>query len=293
MPSNTTHFLLEPAQFRLDGGAMFGIIPKPLWSKVAPADSQNRIQLALRLWLIKTNKQIILVDTGIGDYHPEKFNQMFDVKTNQNPLKESLNSLGLSPNDVTDLVLSHFHFDHIGGIATIENGNVLPVLPNAKIYYHEEHYQHALNPTQRDAGSFQKKYFEPVMDYYRQKNLLIPINGEDGKILDYEGGTLNFTCSHGHTPFLMHPFNDKYIYLTDILPTSNHIKIPWVMGYDLRPAQSTIDKKRILELTYHKKLIAIFEHDPDFWGASVERCSKKGFIPKEKFPVQELNGYQI
>ena len=118
--SHVSNAILEPGYFKLDGGSMFGIIPKPLWNKVAPSDELNRIDLALRLWLIKTKDRVIVVDTGIGDYHGDKFDQRFDVRNQQSPLTEVLKLQNLKPSDVTDLVISHLHFDHVGGLEEVK-----------------------------------------------------------------------------------------------------------------------------------------------------------------------------
>jgi len=164
------YFCLQPSKFRLDGGAMFGIIPKQLWEKVAPPDEFNRIDLSLRLLLIKTENRVIVIDTGIGDYHDPKFNKIFDVRTNKTPIKEALNAINLTPDDVTDLIVTHLHFDHAGGIGEQIDGEVLPVFKKATVYLHRDHWNYSLNPTARDAGSFQRNIFEPVIEYYKKED---------------------------------------------------------------------------------------------------------------------------
>lgn len=289
------HYILQPAKFRLDGGAMFGIIPRPMWSKVAPPDELNRIDLALRLWLIKDGNKIILTDTGIGDYHGEKFEERFDVRGNKNPLVKSLEQLSIGTNEITDLVISHLHFDHVGGINQVdEQGKSQPIFKNATLHLHKDHYLYALNPSPRDGGSFHKKYFEPVIDYYRSQNKIHWLEGDTGEILTYKNGDkLNFTISNGHTPHLVHPFDDKYIYLADIIPTSHHVHLPWVMAYDLNPAISTLDKKRILDMIIEKNLTVIFEHDPEYLGSTI-RVNEKNFAEvKERFLAQDQLAYRL
>lgn len=273
MPSNKVHYLLWPASFKLDGGAMFGIIPKPLWNKVHPSDEQNRIDLALRLWMIKSDKHLVVMDTGIGDYHDQKFQTNFDVRSPSGPLKEALDKIGHTPDDVTDLIISHLHFDHVGGIGEMKNGVMGAVFKNARLHLHKDHYQYALHPSERDAGSFHTHNFAPVIKYYKDENRIVWHQGEEGDLITEIG--LKFKTSQGHTPHLMHPYDENFIYLADLIPTANHIHIPWVMGYDISPGVTTMDKRKFLEFMIEKNLTGIFEHDPKSWGAKVT-CDEKG-----------------
>lgn len=272
------YFSLEPARFKLDGGAMFGIIPKPLWNKVHPSDEQNRIELALRLILIKDGKKNILIDTGIGDYHGEKFDQRFGVVGQPSPLELALKELGLSPSDVTDLIISHLHFDHVGGIAKIENTQLVPVLKNATIHLHKKHYEYSKKPTQRDLGSFQSEYYEPIIKWYLEHDRVHFLENMEGEILP----GINFKCSMGHTPYLIHAYDEKFIYMADLIPTSNHVSIPWVMGYDISPGVTTLDKANFLNFIFDKKLTMIFEHDPLYFGSTITKNSNGDYICDNK-----------
>lgn len=279
------NYCIAPGLFKLDGGAMYGIIPKPLWNKVSPADELNRIDLDLRLWLITSQDRIILVDTGIGDYHGEVFDERFSVRQEKNPLELVLNKLNLSLSDITDLVISHLHFDHIGGLSTkTENGHKC-LFPNAQIHLHKAHYEYSLKPTQRDSGSFHSHIFKGVIEQLASEKRINWLTGNEGEILKYDNGTknLNFKCSFGHTPYLVHPYNEQFIYLADLIPTSNHISIPWVMGYDISPGISTENKVEFLNFVMDKDLKIIFEHDPKFWGAKVKLDEKRGYMPSELF----------
>jgi glyoxylase-like metal-dependent hydrolase (beta-lactamase superfamily II) len=288
------NYLLEPASFRLDGGAMFGIIPRPLWQKVAPPDELNRIDLALRLWLIKTTDKIILVDTGIGSYHDKVFNQRFDVRGPSSPLKDSLALLKLEAEDITDLVISHLHFDHIGGLGEEGKTGIQVVFPNAQVHLHQDHYQYALNPTERDSGSFHVSTFDPLLQYYKERDQLHFYSGQEGKLLDLENGNqLKFKCSHGHTPWLLHPYDDQFIYMADLVPTSHHVSIPWVMGYDIQPGITTKDKKEFYKFIEEKNLSMIFEHDPNFWGAKLGKDKKGRATCLEKFAVSKESAYLL
>jgi len=283
------YFSLEPARFKLDGGAMFGIIPKPLWNKVHPADDQNRIELALRLILIKDGKRNILIDTGIGDYHGEKWDSRFGVVGKPSPLELSLAGIGMKPEDITDLIISHLHFDHVGGIGKMVDGKIEPILKNATVHLHKLHFDYSKKPTERDTGSFQIEYFEPVIKWYMDHNQVHFVEKMEGEI--YPG--MNYKCSMGHTPYLMHAYDENFIYMADLIPTSNHVHIPWVMGYDISPGVTTLDKKEFLNFIEQKKLTMIFEHDPLFFGSTVKKNEKGDYVCDEKHPSPPKIAYPI
>ncbi|MFT6070432.1 MAG: glyoxylase-like metal-dependent hydrolase (beta-lactamase superfamily II) [Bacteriovoracaceae bacterium] len=288
-----SNYILESGQFMLDGGAMFGIIPKPLWSRVHAADESNRIDLSLRLWCIKTDERLIVTDTGIGDYHHDNFNTMFNVRVSTSPLEKSLEAVGFKADDVTDLIISHLHFDHVGGLGKKDGDAFSPVFQNATLHLHKDHYNYALNPTERDAGSFHVKNFSTLIDFYDSKKKLTWHEGEEGVLLSLGKTDLRFKCSFGHTPYLMHPYSDKYIYLADLIPTSNHVHVPWVMGYDIEPGVTTKYKREFLDFVIKRDLKIIFEHDPKFWGSKIEKNEKGKYICKEADTVVEKPAYLI
>jgi glyoxylase-like metal-dependent hydrolase (beta-lactamase superfamily II) len=278
--------------FKLDGGAMYGIIPKPLWDKKHPADDLNRVDLALRLWVLKSSDRLVVVDTGIGDYHDEKFNKNFDVRSDNSPLEQALNKLGFSCDEVTDLVISHLHFDHVGGIGVKdENGAWQPAFKNAHCHVHEEHLNYAHNATARDQGSFHTQNFDPILEIYKEAGRIHLYSGKEGTLFELDETPLNFRCSFGHTPWLMHPYTDEFIYLADLIPTGNHIHIPWVMGYDISPGVTTKDKEDFLAFIKEKDLKVIFEHDPVNWGAKIEELKPGRFGASESFAAKEKLAY--
>ncbi len=279
------YFALHPAVFKLDGGAMFGIIPKPLWSKFIPADEQNRIELSLRVMLIQTANKNILIDTGIGDYHGEKFDDRFGVKGHQNPLITLLKEKHqLGHEDITDMIISHLHFDHVGGLGQ-NLGEHQALFPNATLHIHRQHYDYALNPTPRDTGSFHPQYFRALIE----KCKVHWLTGETGEILRDGNDIIHFRCSHGHTPYLMHAYDEKFIYMADLVPTAHHVPVAWVMGYDIAPGRTTQDKIEFYQFIIKNNLTMIFEHDMNFWGAKVGHKKDLDFEVKERFDVKGID----
>jgi len=284
------YFILHPAVFKLDGGAMFGIIPKPLWSKFIPADELNRIQLSLRVMLIQTSHKNILIDSGIGDYHGEKFDDRFGVIGPLNPLIEALKKgPGLTADQITDVILTHLHFDHAGGLGQIEDQVLDEIFPNATLHIHRQHYDYSLNPTLRDAGSFESQYFRPLIEQAEKYGRVHWLKGEEGIILNDGEDELLFRCSHGHTPWLVHPFDSKFIYMADLVPTSTHIPIPWVMGYDISPGITTMNKQNFYEFIIKNQLTMIFEHDMNFWGAKIKKKSPTEVETATRYAVNSLD----
>jgi glyoxylase-like metal-dependent hydrolase (beta-lactamase superfamily II) len=283
------YFVLHPSVFKLDGGAMFGIIPKPLWSKVIPADELNRIQLSLRVMLIQTDQKNILIDTGIGDYHGAKFDDRFGVLGPKNPLMEALEkNFNLKPEDITDLIVTHLHFDHVGGLGHDTNDHQT-IFPNATLHIHRQHYAYALNPTMRDTGSFHSQYFKPLIEKAEKEGRVHWVDGEEGSVLKDGSDEIFFKCSHGHTPWLIHPYDEKFIYMADLVPTSAHVPVPWVMGYDIAPGRTTIDKVSFYKFIIEKDLTLIFEHDMNAWGAKIKNKGESDFEIDQKYLVTEID----
>ncbi len=289
--TNMKTYLLHPATFKLDGGAMFGIIPKPLWSKKIMPDEYNRILMALRVVFIETDNRKILIDTGIGDFHAEKFKDQFEIKSEANPLVQLLkNELSTSADEITDIILTHLHFDHVGGLVGSEKEIIFP---NATIHLHKNHYEYSLKPTLRDSGSFHSHIFKPALDYYKDKNQIHFVTGEDGQLIKDKNLSVAFKTSFGHTPHMLHPVFDKFIYMADLVPMSHHVHLPWVMGYDISPGVTTEYKEKFYQEIIEKKLYMIFEHDIDTWGGQLKIDEKGKYnlieaLSADKLPTQLL-----
>lgn len=285
-------FLLHPATFALDGGAMFGIIPKPLWERKIKPDEYNRIPMALRVMLIQTPSKNILIDTGIGEYHADKFKDQFDIRqiSDKSPLIHCINQVGLEADDITDIILTHLHFDHIGGLGGRDNKIQFP---NATLHLHSKHYEYAQNPSLRDAGSFQHQYFKPLIDQYTQMKQVQWLTGDDGVILKDEDNPIKFLTSFGHTPHMVHPIFDQFIYMADLVPMSHHVHVPWVMGYDIEPAVTTKYKQKFYETIMREELYMVFEHDLDIWGGQLAQDEKGKFLLKQPMPADRKASQEL
>jgi glyoxylase-like metal-dependent hydrolase (beta-lactamase superfamily II) len=242
--------------FRLDGGAMFGIVPKPVWEKLAPADDRNRIVLSLTCLLIRTGSKNVLVDTGIGDKHDPRFVELYGV-VRRPTLVESLGQAGLRPEEIDLVVLSHLHFDHAGGATVRSNGTLVPAFPKATYVIQEGMWAEALEPNPRTKGSYMPDDFLPLEKAGRVKF----VNGEEeitpGVRVRRSGGHVK-----NHQIVLAESQGRTAIFWADLLPTSAHVKPAWVMGYDLYPADVATLKQEMVRQSAAGKWVNVFEHDP-------------------------------
>ncbi len=264
-----TYGSLYPSTIKLDGGAMFGIIPKPLWSKKITPDELNRIPMTMRVMLIQQGNRLILIDSGAGDYQGAKFNERYGLGHPPLSFKELLHKmLGAKPDDVTDLVLSHLHFDHASGALTSEQ--LLPTFPNATLHLHREHFVYSKSPTLRDAGSFQDHIIHKIVEYYVTKKQINWLTGSEGCItLQDSVNPIMFKTCHGHTPYQILPYDSKFLFLADLVPTHAHFNIPWVMGYDLHPGVSAAERSELYPWIQKHHVMCIFDHDLQYWGAKI------------------------
>jgi glyoxylase-like metal-dependent hydrolase (beta-lactamase superfamily II) len=268
--------VVETGSFVLDGGAMFGVVPKMLWQNTNPPDEMNRITLHARNLLLVSDTKKILIDTGIGSFWDSKFIRIYHVDYAENQLS-SLEKHGINPSEITDVLLTHLHFDHTGGSTTFQDGRWLPTFPNATYHVQKKHFEWAQNPSERDRASFIGERFLPIMN----EGILNLIDGE--KQIDDE---IEFLVINGHTfsqqLVKISDSSNTVLYCGDLMPTSSHIPLPYVMGYDLQPILTVEEKKNILPQAVDKNWLLFFEHDPLFVAASVMK-NEKGFFAKEKF----------
>ena len=269
-------YSVETSEFGLDGGAMFGIIPKPVWEKIVSADELNRVHMVTRSLLLVSDEKKILIDTGNGTKWEEKYKQIYDINTDQYNIEKSLRKYGFSSEQITDVICTHMHFDHIGGYTKIKSGKVVPTFPNAKYWISEENWKLANHPSQKDAGSFIENDWKVLAE-----NQMIEII--DGREPFIEG--IETIVTHGHTPGLLHPVvsdeSNKLFYGADIFPMVAHIPIPWVMAYDVQPVVTMEEKQKLLQKMEREDWILFFEHDPHIQACTVHKDGKHYKLNKE------------
>jgi len=274
-------YSIETSEFALDGGAMFGIIPKPLWEKKAPPDDKNRISMVTRSLLLVSDDHKIIVDTGNGTKWKEKFKDIYRIELETLNLEHSLDRYGFTPEDITDVYCTHLHFDHVGGNTKIINGKLEPVFPNAIHWMQIENWKLANSPSEKDAGSFMSDDWNVL-----KENDMIQF--VDGKESFLPGITQELT--YGHTIGMMHPVigdnSKKLIYMADLIPMAAHIPLPWVMAYDIHPVQSVKEKGKLLPKIVDEEWILFFEHDPIHQGARVQ-FDGKHYGMKESVIISE------
>lgn len=268
---------LELGSFGLDGGAMFGIVPKVLWNRENPADDQNRIDMRTRCLLLKDekNKRNILVDCGLGDKDDAKFKDRYKIAPYA--LDSELAIHGLTSGEITDVIATHFHFDHMGGLTKFDaQGKLTARFPNAKIWAQKRNWEHAWNPNEKDKAS----YLLDNYSIYRNESALQLVDGEE-EILP----GIRVQVSEGHTIGMQHPLvfdsSQSLLYCADIIPMSAHVRVAWVMGYDCFPLTTIAEKKKILSAAAERGTVIFFEHCPYMDGARVS-WNGKDFQVKEK-----------
>lgn len=263
---------IETGYLSLDGGAMFGVVPKILWNSTNPADKLNRIILSMRLLLIKYMDHIIITDCGVGDKLNEKMSNIYNVDHSRYNLFTGLKNAGLAVDEVTDVLLTHLHFDHTGGATRRNNhGELVLTFPKAKYHVQKKHWQWAIAPSDRDRASFMTENFLPIEEY---GNLNL-IDGPGELFPGFELITFN-----GHTPAMQAPKisdgKNTLFYCADVFPTSSHIPPPYIMGYDVEPLKTLSEKKSILPKMAEEGWILFFEHDPYNVAGKVSQ-TEKGF----------------
>jgi len=261
---------LDTGRFGLDGGAMFGIVPKPLWAKRIEPDDQNRIPLSMRCLLMVGTERTVLVDTGIGDtFAGTKYEDIYAVDREQAALRESLRAHDVAPADVTDVILTHLHFDHSGGSTRQTETGVEVTFPNAAYHVQEEHWEWANDPTPKEQGSFLSETFAPI----EAAGQLHLVDG-DGALFSHVDVERVYGHTHAQQIVKVHDDTTTLVYVADLLPTSHHLRPTWTMAYDIRPLQTIDEKADFLERAERSEWKLLFEHDPEVAVGDLERSDR-------------------
>lgn len=282
-------YSINTGYFKLDGGAMFGVVPKSIWNKLAPADENNMCSWALRCLLIEDDDRLILIDTGMGDKQDAKFFSYYYLH-GDDTLDKSLAEHGFTKDDITDVVLTHLHFDHCGGAIIRDNDKLVPAFKNAVYWSNERHWKWATEPNEREKASFLKENILPIQESGFLK--FIDLSKDDKQLTtDERLPNISFIIANGHTDAMMLPvINYKgktIVYMADLLPSIAHIPLPYIMGYDMFPMKTLEEKKRFLKEALEKEYILFFEHDPLNECCTLQ-LTDKGIRQKDVFKLSDI-----
>jgi len=254
---------ISHGDFKLDGGAMFGVVPKVLWQRTNPADENNLIEMTLRSLLIEDGDRLMLIDTGMGDKQSDKFFSHYKP-TKQNLFDETLDKYGFHRDDITDVIMTHLHFDHCGGsIVRNKKGFYEPAFKNARFWSNENHWQWATEPNPREKASFLKENILPIQESGQLNFVSLPKNQ---RIAHSDELNFDIIFIDGHTEKQMLPMIEyqgkKLVFMADFLPTVGHIPLPYVMGYDTRPLLTLDERMDIFSRAADENWYLFLEHDP-------------------------------
>lgn len=282
--------VINAGYFKLDGGAMFGVVPKSIWSKLNPPDENNMCSWALRCLLIEEGDRKILIDTGMGDKQDAKFFGHYYMHGDDS-LEKSLQQAGLTTDDITDVFLTHLHFDHCGGAIKQEGDNLVPAFKNAVYWSNELHWQWAVEPNAREKASFLRENIIPIQASEKLKFVATPTDLTTGlgEVIFSENISIRF--ANGHTSAMMLPqitYKGKtLVYMADLLPSTGHIPLPYVMAYDMYPLTTLDEKKSFLQEAADNNYILFLEHDPVNECCTVHQTDK-GIRLKETFKLADI-----
>ena len=274
---------IDTGFFKLDGGAMFGVVPKVIWQKTNPADTNNLCTWAMRCLLIEDGDTLILVDTGIGNKQSDKFFSHYFLH-GQESLEKSLSTLGFGLDDITDVFLTHLHFDHVGGAVKRENDTLIATFKNATYWSNEKHWLWATKPNEREKASFLKENILPIQESGQLK--FIPEEKDF-----FWKNNIKIDFAYGHTDAMMLPkisYKDRtLVYMADLVPSVGHLPLPYVMAYDMFPLKTLAEKSAFLEQALKENWILMLEHDPINECCTLEK-TEKGIRAKETFALTEI-----
>ncbi|HKY32588.1 MAG TPA: MBL fold metallo-hydrolase [Candidatus Polarisedimenticolia bacterium] len=274
----------EAERFRLDGGAMFGVVPRTLWEKSHPPDEKNRIRMVTRCLVARGEGRLVLVDTGMGGEWSDKERAIYAIENGHRSILSSLEAQGIAPEDVTDVVLTHLHFDHAGGTMIRREGRLEPAFPKARYHVQQTQLDWAMHPTEKDRRSFRPENFLPL----REEGRLTTARGSREVA---PGICVEPTQGHtvGHQIVRIGEGEGSVVYCGDLIPTAAHVPTPWVMAYDLAPLTTMDEKRSLLGKAADQGWILVMEHDPGFQAVRVGR-EKDGFTPAGGVALGPLAG---
>ena len=272
--------VLETGNFWLDGGAMMGSVPKVLWEKKNPPDQSNRIKLALRCLLLDDGKNRVLIESGLGDKFDSKFSSMFNIESQPKALSKALSDSGYSHKDITHIILTHLHFDHAGGATSIDSkGNLIPTFSHAKHYVSKRNWKAGINPSPRDRASYLKENYVPIYE-----SGLFELVSSNSTILP---GISTYTVN-GHTSgqqlVKIESNGEILVFCSDLIPLESHLRLPWIMGYDLNADLTLEEKTKFLRLASKNNWWLFFYHDPETVAVRIAEGDKY-YKVVEKFQV--------
>jgi glyoxylase-like metal-dependent hydrolase (beta-lactamase superfamily II) len=280
-------YSIDTGYFKLDGGAMFGVVPKTIWGTLIPSDESNLCSWALRCLLIEDGNRLILVDNGIGTKQDRKFFSYYFLH-GDNTLDSSLAGLGFSRSDITDVFLTHLHFDHCGGSIDRVGGKLVPAFPRATYWSNDRHWKWATEPNEREKASFLKENILPISESGQLRMVQAPPH--NNSLSDF-APDIQVRFVSGHTDAMMLPqirYKERVVvFVTDLLPSSMHIPLPYIMAYDMFPLTTLAEKKSMLQEASESNYVLFFEHDPEVECCTVKR-TERGVRVDEKFTLEDF-----